>query len=157
MKLLLAPPVSNNLNNQIRSNKIFIVHGNDNEMKADLAQTLEKLELEPIILHEKTNNGQSFIEQITENSHVSFAVVLLSSDDAIYKAKQNVIFELGYFLGKLGAENVVVIYQKKKDFKIPKDYKGVLWIEYKSGWYFKLITQLQACHFDVDANKLGWI
>ena len=169
VKLLLSPPKSDNrVNNQVRSNKIFVVHGHDNEMKLDVAQTLQKLDLDPIILHEKPNRGQTIIVEITDYAHVSFAIVLLSSDDlaypeektpdeAKYRIRQNVIFELGYFLGRLGRQNVIALIRKKKDFKIPNDYNGILWIEYKSGWYFKLIKELQACNFDVDANKLGWL
>ncbi len=169
VKLLLSPPASDNkVNNQVRSNKIFVVHGHDNEMKLDVAQTLQKLDLDPILLHEQPNRGRTIIEKITDYAHVSFAVVLLSpddlaypeektSDEAKYRARQNVIFELGYFLGRLGRQNVIAIYRKKKDFEIPNDYNGVLWIEYKNGWYFELIKELQACNFDVDANKLGWL
>jgi len=169
VKLLLSPPKSDHrLNSQVRSNKIFVVHGHDNEMKLDVARTLQKLDLDPIILHEKPNSPQTLIEKISDYAHVSFAVVLVSPDDlaypqektpdeAKYRANQNVIFELGYFLGRLGNQNVIAIYRKKKDFEIPNDYNGVLWIEYKSGWYFKLIRELQALNFDVDANKLGWL
>jgi len=169
VKLLLSPPASDTrLNNQVRSNKIFVVHGHDNEMKSAVTQTLQKLDLEPILLHEKPNSRQTIIEKTSDYAHVSFAVVLLSpddlaypkektSDEAKYRAKQNVIFELGYFLGRLGKQNVVAIYRKKKDFEVPNDYSGVLWIEYKNGWYFELIKELQACNFDVDANKLGWL
>ena len=169
VKLLLSPPASDNrVNNQVRSNKIFVVHGHDNEMKLDVAQTLQKLDLDPIFLHEKPNRGRTLIEKISDYAHVSFAVVLLSPDDLAYpeektpdeskyRAEQNVIFELGYFLGRLGRQNVIAIYRKKKDFEIPNDYNGVLWIEYKSGWYFKLINELQASNFDVDANKLAWL
>ena len=169
VKLLLSPPKSNNIvNNQVRSNKIFVVHGHDNEMKLAVVQTLQKLDLDPIILHEKPNSGRTLIEKISDYAHVSFAVVLLSPDDLAYpeektpdeskyRAEQNVIFELGYFLGRLGRQNVIAIYRKKKDFEIPNDYNGVLWIEYKSGWYFKLINELQASNFDVDANKLAWL
>ena len=169
VKLLLSPPASDiRVNNQVRSNKIFVVHGHDNEMKLDVAQTLQKLDLDPIFLHEKPNRGRTLIEKISDYAHVSFAVVLLSPDDLAYpeektpdeskyRAEQNVIFELGYFLGRLGRQNVIAIYRKKKGFEIPNDYNGVLWIEYKSGWYFKLIKELQACNFDVDANKLGWL
>jgi predicted nucleotide-binding protein len=169
VKLLLSPPKSNNrITNQVRSNKIFVVHGQDNEMKTDVTQTLQKLDLDPILLHEKPNRGRTLIKKIDDYTHVSFAVVLVSPDDlaypkektpdeAKYQANQNVIFELGYFLGRLGRQNVIAIYRKKKDFEIPNDYNGILWIEYKSGWYFKLIKELQACNFDVDANKLGWL
>ena len=169
VKLLLSPPKSDNrMNNQVRSNKIFVIHGHDNEMKSDVTQTLQKLDLDPIILHETPNSEQTLIEKISDYAHVSFAVVLLSPDDlaypeektpeeAKYRAKQNVIFELGYFLGLLGKQNVIAIYRKKKDFEIPNNYNGVLWIEYKTGWYFELIRELQAANFDVDANKLGWL
>ncbi|MCJ7721087.1 nucleotide-binding protein [Candidatus Bathyarchaeota archaeon] len=169
VKLLLSPPKSDNrMNNQVRSNKIFVIHGHDNEMKSDVTQTLQKLDLDPLILHEKPNSEQTLIEKISDYAHVSFAVVLLSPDDlaypeqktpeeAKYRAKQNVIFELGYFLGLLGKQNVIAIYRKKKDFEIPNNYNGVLWIEYKTGWYFELIRELQAANFDVDANKLGWL
>lgn len=165
VKLLLSPPASDTrLNNQVRSNKIFVVHGQDNEMKTDVTQTLQKLDLDPIILHETPNSEQT----LSDYAHVSFAVVLLSpddlayptektSDEAKYRAKQNVIFELGYFLGRLGKQNVVAIYRKKKDFEVPNDYNRVVWIEYKTGWYFELIKELQAANFDVDANKLGWL
>ena len=168
VKLLLSPPnLDIRVNNQVRSNQIFVVNGKDSEMKDDVTRTLQKLTLDPIILHDKPNRWRSLIEKIAEFNHISFAVVLLSPDDlaypeektpddAKYRATQNVIFELGYFLGRLGRQNVIAIYRKKKGFEIPNDYNGVLLIEYKSGWYFELIKELQACNFDVDANKLSW-
>ena len=168
VKLLLAPPKTLNPQSQVRSSQIFVVHGNDNEMKQEVVHTLQKLELDPIVLHEHPNQTQTIIKKIEDNPQVSFAVVLLSPDDLAYPregppneakhvANQNVIFELGYFLGKLGKQNVAAIYTKKKDFKVPSDYGGVLWIEYKNGWYFELIKELKANNFDVNANKLGWL
>ena len=169
VRLLLSPPAPDpRFNNQVRSNKIFVVHGQDSEMKSDVIQTLQKLDLDPIILHEQSDSTQTLIEKISDYAHVSFAVVLLTPDDLAhdkektvdetkYRAQQDVIFELGYFLGCFGRQNVVVIYPKKKNFEIPSEYKGVFWVEYKTGWYFELIKQLQASNFDVDANNLGWL
>jgi predicted nucleotide-binding protein len=169
VRLLLSPPAPDpRLNNHFRSNKIFVVHGQENEMKSDVTQTLQKLDLDPIILHEQPDTTQTLIEKISDYAHVSFAVVLLSPydlaypkektvDEANYRVQQNVIFELGYFLGCFGRQNVVAIYRKKKNFEIPNEYKGVLWVEYKTGWYFELIKRLQASNFDVDANNLGWL
>jgi predicted nucleotide-binding protein len=166
--LLLRPPKSGKEKiYQIRSNKILVVHGQDNEMKLEVTQTLQKLELDPILLDENPNITQNIIENIEEYDHISFAVVILTPNylaypneknlsEAKYIAKQNVIFELGYFLGKLGKQNVIVMYKKMKYFEIP-NYNGIIWIEYKNGWYFDLIKELKERNFDVDANKLGWL
>jgi len=105
-----------------QSNKVFVVHGHDEMMKQSIARAIEKLGLEAIILHEKPNQGKTIIEKFTEYSNVGFAVVLLSPDDsclsgtkksqnARYRARQNVIFELGFFIGKLGREKVLALYQ----------------------------------------------
>ena len=100
------------------SNNVFIVHGHNEKMKLAVARTIEKLKLNPIILHEQPSKGKTIIEKFTDNSEVAFAVVLLSADDISYnkdekpenakfRARQNVIFELGYFIGKLGRERVL--------------------------------------------------
>ncbi|WGM90604.1 MAG: nucleotide-binding protein [Candidatus Bathyarchaeum tardum] len=168
VKLLLSPPVKYSVNTKIRSNQLFVVHGNNTEMNADVFQTLEKLELEPIILNEDPNSEQKLIEKVSNRPNVSFGLVLLSPDISVYskeqnskesnyQASQNVIFKLGFLLGKLGKNNVAAVYFPKKDFEIPDQYQGIRWIEYKQEWYFKLINELKECNFDVDANKLSWI
>jgi predicted nucleotide-binding protein len=169
VKLLLSPPASNpRLNNNVRSNKIFVVYGQENEMKTDIIQTLKKLDLDPIILYEKPYKIQTIIERTLDYQHVSFAVILVSPDELTFPKERspdeskycvtpNVIFEVGYFLGRLGRPNVVAIYRKNKNFEIPNQCTGILWIEYKTGWYFELVKELKAANFDVDANKLGWL
>ena len=149
------------------SNRIFIVHGHDEAMKQAVARTVEKMGLEPIILHEKPSEGRTIIEKFTDYSDVSFAIVLLSPDDMAYpkdhspkdaklRARQNVIFELGFFIGKLGRNRVLVLYQKERNFEMPSDYSGVLYAPYDDSgrWKFDLVKELKACGYDVDANKL---
>jgi len=146
---------------------IFIVHGHDEEMKQAVARTIEKIGLDPIILHEKPNEGRTIIEKFTDYSGVSFAVVLLSPDDyahsrssdpknAKFRARQNVVFELGFFIGKLGRTRVLVLYQEEPNFEMPSDYSGVLYTLYdKSGsWQFDLIRELKNSGYSVDANKI---
>lgn len=148
------------------SNRIFVVHGHDKAMKQAVARVLEKIELEPIILHEKPNEGRTLIEKFTDSSDVSFAVILLSPDDVAYpkdqsskdakpRARQNVIFELGFFIGKLGRNRVLVLYQEE-NIEMPSNYTGVLYIPYDNlgKWQSELIKELKACGYDVDANKL---
>jgi predicted nucleotide-binding protein len=149
------------------SHKIFIVHGHDEEMKQSVARTVEKLGMESVILHEKPNNGKTIIEKFSEHSDVSFAIVLLTPDDMGYPAenasdiarprpRQNVIFELGYFLGKLGREKVICIYRRSENFEILSDFSGVLYIPYDDSgrWQFDIIKELNACGYKIDANKL---
>jgi len=149
------------------SNRIFIVHGHDEAMKQAVARTVEKMGFETIILHEKPSEGRTIIEKFTDYSDVSFAIVLLSPDDVAYpkdqspkeaklRARQNVIFELGFFIGKLGRNRVLVLYQEEKNFEMPSDYSGVLYTPYDDSgrWQFDLVKELKACGYDVDANKL---
>jgi predicted nucleotide-binding protein len=149
------------------SKRIFIVHGHDESMKQSVARTLEKIGLEPIILHERPNKGRTIIEKFTDHSDVSFAVVLLSPDDMAYskdeshekakfRARQNVIFELGFFIGKLGREHVFSLYRSEEEFEIPSDYSGVIYVPFDEPgrWQFDLVRELQECGYDVDANAL---
>jgi predicted nucleotide-binding protein len=148
------------------SNRVFVVHGHDNEMKQAVARTLEKLDLEAVILHEKPNRGQTLIEKIERYSDVDFAVVLLSPDDTGYsnakgldtaqpRARQNVILELGYFAGKLGRESVMALY--RGEIELPTDYDGVLYTPYDgdSGtWRSELVTELKESGYRVSADTL---
>lgn len=148
------------------NNKIFIVHGHNVAMKQEVARTLEKLNLEPIILHEQPDGGKTIIEKFTDNSNVGFAIVLLSADDIAYpkdspnenkkRARQNVILELGYFLGKLGREKVLSLYEENSDLEIPTDYMGVLFTPYDNygSWKTKLARELRHAGYKIDAEAI---
>ena len=131
---------------------IFLVHGHDGEAKETVARFLEKLELEPIILHEQPNQGRTLIEKFETSSRgVAFAVVLLTPDDlggAAHaspdlrpRARQNVILELGYFMGRLGRTRVCALY--KGGVELPSDFQGVVYIEFDSAgaWKTKLAQE----------------
>ena len=146
------------------SNKVFIVHGHDDDMKSSVARVLEKLNIEPIILSEQPNQGRTIIEKFEDESNVDYAVVLLSDKDdhgseitsnqLKPRARQNVILELGYFIGKLGRNRVFVL--KKKDVEIPSDILGVVYTEYDNneGWKYSLCKELRELGYSVDMNKI---
>lgn len=146
------------------SNRVFLVHGHDNELKETTARFLEKLELKPIILHEQSSKGLTIIEKFEEYSDVGFAVVLLTPDDhgniisekekLQKRARQNVIFELGYFIGKLGRKNVVGLV--KDNIEIPSDYTGVIYIgvDNNDGWKMMLSKEMKAAGLKIDINKI---
>ncbi len=151
-----------------RGNRIFVVYGHDEEMKQAVARVLETLGIEPIILQEEPNSGRTIIEKFSDYSDASAAIVLISPDDVGYsirdgadsakrRARQNVILELGFFLGKLGRDRVFVLCkQEQGELEIPSDYSGILYTPYDSPgrWQLELVKELQAVGFNVDANIL---
>ena len=144
--------------------RVFIVHGHDGEAKEGLARFLEKLGLEPVILHEKPNSGYTIIEKFEVYSDVGFAVILLTPDDVgalatsasklAGRARQNVILELGYFLGKLGRDRVCALY--RDGVELPSDYQGVLYVEIDNAgaWKTKLAQELIQAKFSINISAL---
>lgn len=150
-------------NAPITTDEIFIVHGRDEGAKNIVARFLEKLDLKPVILAEIPGRGRTIIEKFEQHAQVGYAIVLLTPDDAGSfqgdandlkpRARQNVIFELGFFIGRLGRERVYAL--TKGDVEIPSDYAGVEYIPFNDSddWKLKLIRELKSDGFEVDANR----
>ena len=149
------------------SNWMFVLHGHDEAMQEGFARILGQLDMEPVILHEQASAGRTLLENFKDHPDVPIAVVLLSADDLAYpkdrstedarlRPCQNVTFELGFTIGKLGKDRVFVLYREDKNFEMPSDYFGVRYIPYdESGrWRFDFIRCLQACGYEVDVNKV---
>jgi predicted nucleotide-binding protein len=143
------------------SRDIFLVHGRDDAVKESVARFLEKIDLHPVILHEQPNMGRTLIEKFEAHSSVCFAIVLLTPDDVgglaserklSPRARQNVILELGYFIGKLGRALVCALYLEGVD--LPSDIHGVLYVPYDAGggWRLKLAAEIKAAGINVDLN-----
>lgn len=147
-------------------NEVFIVHGHDEAAKHAVARFVAKFDIEPIILDEQVNKGQTIIDKFEEHADkAGFAIVLLTpddvgtskdeTDDPKPRARQNVILELGYFLCGLGRERVCVLY--KEGIELPSDIHGILYLlmDNSDGWQLKLGQEMQAVGLPVDLNKLG--
>ena len=144
------------------SRDVFVVHGHDSAATESVARFLGKLDLNPIILHEQPNLGRTLIEKFEANSGVGFAVVLLTPDDIggvatggelQPRARQNVILELGYFIGKLGRSRVCALYTT--GIEIPSDIHGVAYVPFDAsgGWRLKLAHEIRATGIAVDLAK----
>lgn len=144
-------------------NKIFIVHGHDVAVKETVARFITQLGLEPIILHEQPNEGNTIIEKFEKNADVYFAVVLLTPDDIGYptgkseasksRARQNVVFELGYFISRLGRRRVCALH--KGEIEIPSDYHGIIYVplDDSGAWKLSLARDMKSAGIDIDLNK----
>lgn len=143
--------------------KIFVVHGHDDHAKEMMARFLEKNDFEAIVLHEQASGNKTIIEKIEHYADVGFAIILLTPDDMGKskdadnyqpRARQNVILELGYFMGKLGRNRVCAF--RSGDLEIPTDFSGVIWnpLDNAGAWKQLLSKELSEAGYDLDSNKL---
>jgi predicted nucleotide-binding protein len=144
--------------------RVFIVHGRDDGAKEGLARFLAQIELKPVILAEQATGGNTIIEKFEAHAaDVDFVVVLLTPDDAgglndgsgklNPRARQNVIFELGYFCGALGRSRVAALH--KGGVELPSDYQGVVYIamDDAAAWKLHLAREIRNAGLAVDLNK----
>jgi predicted nucleotide-binding protein len=150
------------------SRDVFIVHGHDGELKNELARFLEKLEFNPVILHEQPDRGRTVFAKLTgELRNVGYAFILLTPDDVgaakasaatpSPRARQNVVFEHGLFVGHLAPDRVCAIL--KGNVEIPSDLAGIVYKGMPEGGSLDAITydivkELRAAGYFVDANKI---
>ncbi|MCK9406944.1 MAG: nucleotide-binding protein [Methanothrix sp.] len=133
---------------------VFIVHGRDGNVKENVANFLRELGIHPIILHELPNKSRTIIEKFEANSsNVKYAVVLLTPDDLgglisdpneqSPRARQNVVFEMGYFFGSLGRGKVCALLYP--EVERPSDIDGIMYIplDQKDEWKSSLFRELK--------------
>ncbi len=143
--------------------KVFIVHGRDDLAKTEAARFIEKLGFSAIILHEQASSGKTIIEKIEAHTNVGFAIVLytpcdiggLAGEEAQKsRARQNVVFEHGYLISKLGRHNVCALV--KGDVEIPNDISGVVYVplDGHGAWHLSVAKELRNAGYSVDMNKI---
>lgn len=153
-----------NPSNNFDPKSIFIVHGHNHEAKNELELFLKELGLKPIVLHREADEGQTIIEKFERHSNVGFAIVLLTPDDAVApshrdtgikesvesRARQNVIFEFGFFVGRLGRNRVCCLHQQP--VTLPSDLSGLIYKPFKAHIEevkYAIIKELKAAGYQV--------
>lgn len=147
-----------------KTNSVFLVHGHDEGAKHAVARFLEQLGITPVILQEQINQSRTIIEKFEDfAARAGFAVVIMTPDDCGHatgketekkpRARQNVVFELGYFFARLGRDKTFVL--KKGDIEILSDFIGIAYEPFdgSEGWKIRLARELKAAGFTVDLNK----
>lgn len=148
------------------SNRVFVVHGHDEVAKTSIEIFLSEIGLEPIVLHRQADEGQTIIEKFEKHSDVGYAFILLtpddvsysSSEDALpddqrkkeYRARPNVIFEFGFFVGRLGRRRVCCLYTG--DVTLPSDVSGMIYKKYNQNIEevaYSIIKDLKAAGYSL--------
>jgi predicted nucleotide-binding protein len=142
---------------------IFVVHGHALLRREEVRRFLEQVtDRQVIVLEDEANQGRDVLGKLLDSARqAAYSVVLLTGDDEGRKAgdgewraraRQNVVLELGLFLGVLGRANVAALYES--GVEIPSDFTGVMYISLDDqGWKMKLATELKNAGIQVDLNK----
>jgi len=147
--------------------RVFVVCGTDDAMKQAVTAALTKLWLVPVVMCEEPSQGRKIVERFQDYADVGFAVVLLSHDDSVYvkdepptkrklRPRQDVVFELGFLLGKLGRSNVLVFQKECQNFEVPTDFEGmkVTAFDDRDSWKLALIRELINFGLAVDGDRI---
>ncbi len=148
------------------SKKIFVVHGHDEKIKTELELFLHENHLEPVVLHRQADQGLTIIEKFEKYSDVGYAFILLTPDEIAYlasedskpdnerhkefRARPNVLFEFGYFVGKLGRSRVCCLYTG--NVSLPSDVQGMIYKGYNKIFKeieYDLIKELRASGYSI--------
>lgn len=143
---------------------IFVVHGRDHAVLHLAVRVLQQTTgREVIVLHEQANAGRTILEKFEDHAvSASYAVVLLTGDDegglpggtTRSRGRQNVVFELGFFFGKLGRKRVAVLLGD--DVEQPSDINGLVYIglDGGGGWKHQLCRELEAAGIKVNYSRI---
>lgn len=157
-QLILDNSHNNNQLNIANLSDVFIVHGHDDLMKLSVSNFVRKLGFNPIILHEQIDRGRTIIEKFENCSNVAYAIILYSPDDKMetgkMRARQNVVFEHGFFIGKLGRNRVVGLFKDSDCIEIPSDLQGILYKSFNRNWEFDVAKEMKNSGLDIDLNKI---
>ncbi len=143
---------------EFNTSQVFIVYGHDELAKLDMSEFITSLGLEPIILHMQASSGRTIIEKIEHYSNVGFGIVLYTPCDVgakrgdltgRYRARQNVVFEHGFLMGKLGRPRVAAVV--KGEVETPNDISGVVYVtmDKLSNWKEELKNEMRSVDYRV--------
>jgi predicted nucleotide-binding protein len=146
--------------NTVNYSRMFVAHGHDGELKHVVARLIERQGIEAVILSEQSNQGQTIIEKLEREGDAAAAVCLFTADDIDCKrdsdeqqsrARQNVVFEAGFFIGRNGRSNIVSLVDP--GVEILSDLHGVVYTS-TTNWQFSLLNELRTIGYSVDMNKV---
>jgi predicted nucleotide-binding protein len=148
----------------ISGDAIFLVHGHDHASREYVRGFLGRCtSREVIVLDEKVGSGADILGKLlTHAQGAAYAIVLLTGDDEgrvvgsdelQRRARQNVILELGLFIGLLGRNKVMALHEP--GVEIPSDYLGVTYVplDPNKAWRMGLVSELKAAGIEASLDS----
>lgn len=136
---------------------IFVIHGHDEMLISEIKDLFQRSGIRTIILREQVSEGKHILDLfIKEALQVGYAIALFTPDDVTsdgnFRARQNVVLELGFFIGALGKDRVRMIV--KPPIQMPSDMDGVLYEkwDHEGLWKQKLLSEVEAVGIRVRDN-----
>ncbi|NTW49570.1 MAG: hypothetical protein HGB19_07580 [Chlorobiales bacterium] len=148
---------------------MFVVYGHDETSRNHLEAMLRRWNLDPLILDQLPSEGQTIIEKLEKyTAEVKFAVVLATPDDQghradrddekAYRARQNVVLELGMLLSRLGRSRVAILLKQQANMERPSDIQGLIYIPFKDDLQKEagtiLAKEMAAQGYHIDVARL---
>lgn len=157
--LLANPEIQTDIPQKTNGTNVFIIHGHDDHLKVEVQLLMMRAGVRSLVLHEAPDKGRHTLDKLLEETKdAGYAIALLTPDDlaenGTNRARQNVILEIGYFLGQLGKARVRMLI--KEGVEIPSDLHGVLYQKYdmNGAWKSKLMKEMQAVGIFVDMQAV---
>jgi len=159
---ITSEPVGN------KSNEVFVVYGHDIEARNQLEAMLRRWGLEPLILDQLPSEGQTIIEKLENyTQRCKFGIVLATPDDEgfrkdhpdekAFRARQNVVLEMGMLLSKLGRDRVAILLKSQTEMERPSDIQGLIYISFKENVAeagLTLAKEMVTKGYDIDIRKI---
>ena len=150
--------------------KVFVVYGHDNNARTQLEAMLRRWDLEPLIIDQLASKGQTIIEKLEEyTGQANFGIVLATPDDVGYakdreddkkfRARQNVVLELGMLLAKIGRSKVAILLSQADKMERPSDIDGLIYIPFSNNveeGKVSLAKELKRNGYTIDIENLGF-
>ena len=163
VEALISGSVRTNVNR-----KVFVVYGHDLNARTQLEAMLRRWDLEPLIIDQLVSSGQTIIEKLEEyTDQVNFGIVLATPDDIgyakakeenkKYRARQNVVLELGMLLAKIGRSKVAILLSQAEEMERPSDIEGLIYIPFKDNVEETKLSwakEMQSNGYSLDISKL---
>lgn len=157
-----------NLSSVPVNRKVFVVYGHDSDARTQLEAMLRRWDLEPLILDQLVTSGQTVIEKLEEYiGQADFGIVLATPDDIgyakgkeaerKYRARQNVVLELGMLLSKIGRSKVAILLSQQEEMEKPSDIQGLIYIPFRENVEDagkSLYKELSSQGYNIDPSKL---